>query len=65
VAKYTIERVAQIVEIEGLEYAILDYMNGDKIADENLAQMWDEAGDLLGKIWRILEPYMEGFAEEQ
>ena len=56
--KLTIEEVADIVEGEGLGYAVTDYMNSDSIEDEELAKLWEEASIAMRKIQEILEPYM-------
>lgn len=37
--KYTLEEVADIVQIEGLGYAIQHYMSGESIEDPELAQL--------------------------
>jgi hypothetical protein len=56
---YTIADVASIVEGEGLGYAIQHYLNPDKIEDEHLRQIWEEAYILLSEIDEILSPYYE------
>lgn len=48
--KYDLIEVADIVENEGLGYAVVDYMSGDSIADPELAALWDQAAGLLNRI---------------
>lgn len=55
--KYTLQEVADIVDTEGLGYAITDYTGSDSIEDEELSKLWKEAEEVLGKINKILEPY--------
>lgn len=46
--------VAEIVESEGLDYAITSYMGSTNFEDANLAELWDQAQDILGQIESIL-----------
>lgn len=55
----TNEEVAQIVENEGLGYAIQHYMDSSEFEDRELAAMWDEADTLLNKITEKLDQYTE------
>jgi hypothetical protein len=48
--KYSIEQVADIVESEGLGYAIQHYMSADSIEDEDLARLWRIAKEALDQI---------------
>jgi hypothetical protein len=48
--KYSISRIADIIETEGLSYAITEYLSPTNIRDEELATMWEEARDLLIRI---------------
>jgi len=57
--KMGLEQVAGVVENEGLGYAVQHYMSGKDIEDIHLAQLWDQAGDLLNEIDEILEPFMD------
>lgn len=59
--KYTIKQVAQIVESEGLDYAIQHYMGSDRIADADLAAAWDHASEALAAVEEILA----GVADDQ
>ena len=52
--KYTNEDVLDIVENEGLEYAILDCMTLDYIEDEELKELCKEAGDVLERVKKKL-----------
>lgn len=52
--KYTNEDVLDIVENEGLEYAILDYMTLDDIEDEELRELCKEAEGALGRVQKKL-----------
>jgi uncharacterized protein YgfB (UPF0149 family) len=53
--KMSLEEVAAKVEWEGLGYAVQHYMTGDSIADPHLAELWDQAKELLDEIDGILE----------
>lgn len=53
--KYTIEEIKDIVESEGLGYAIMEYVEAKKIEDPNLAELWRDAYDSLKGIEAILE----------
>lgn len=57
-SKVTKEELAQIVDSEGLGYAVQHYLSADKIEDEELSRLWKEAGELLNKIDNILEDFM-------
>lgn len=54
---YSNEEVFALIENEGIGYAIQDYLSADKIADEELAQMWSEAKQLLSAIEDYLNDY--------
>ncbi len=54
-----LQTVAEIVDNEGLGYAVLHYLSGVSIEDPELAKLWDEAAVILKKIETILEPYGE------
>lgn len=55
--KRDLQHVADIVDIEGLGYAIQCYMSGDGIADPELAAKWDACQALMNEIEHILEPF--------
>lgn len=47
---YTKEQVVDIIQKQGLGYAIQSYMRGKDIKDRGLAIIWDDAKDLLDRI---------------
>lgn len=60
--KYTLEQVADIVESEGLGYAVMDYMSADKIEDEDLAPElpWAlKTASGWNRIWVTAKPSLE------
>lgn len=57
--KYTLQDVADIVQSEGLGYAIHSYLSHDRIEDEELAKLWRDCSDLMDKIKAKLENYLE------
>ena len=58
--KFSISEIAGIIENEGLGYAVQHYMSGSSIKDEDLADMWDRARELLNEI----EEYVEENADD-
>lgn len=54
----SLQDVAEIVESEGLGYAVTGYMSHESIADKDLKELWKQASEILSKIENILEPYM-------
>lgn len=48
------EEVAEIVEQEGLGYAILSYIDGNEIKDGDLSTLWKRAEAVLREIEEIL-----------
>ena len=54
-SKYSIEEVADIVENEGLGYAVTDYINYKVIKDEKLAGLWLKAETALYEIQKVLD----------
>jgi hypothetical protein len=54
--KLSVEEVAEIVDCEGLDYAIQHYMGPDSIEDPNLAMLWADARETLAAIEKILYP---------
>lgn len=54
--KYTIDEVADIIEEEGIGYAIQKYLSAKNIADPKLADMWRRARILLAEIERYVDP---------
>lgn len=55
--KYSLQEVADIVENEGLDYAITSYLCPDSIEDVKLRKLWLEAGVALRTIEAMLEVY--------
>lgn len=47
--------VSEIVDREGLGYAIIAYMDSDDFEDRHLAKLWDKAQKILREIEDILE----------
>ena len=58
--KKTSEQVAQIVESEGLGYAIQSYLSPNEIKDKELADLWREAAEIMNEI----EAYLRGDCNE-
>lgn len=52
--KVTLEEVAQIIDSEGIGYAITGYLTYDKIADPRLAELWLQAQQVLAEIEEML-----------
>lgn len=59
----SIQEVAMIIQIEGLEYAITEYLSADNIEDVVLKDLWKKAkesirnvdkylGDILGEDYK-------------
>lgn len=61
--KYSIEQVADIVNSEGLGYAIQHYMSGDNIEDPELAKQWEKAKATLNIIEMILKDHLDQVPE--
>jgi len=51
----SIQEVGIIIQIEGLEYSITDYLSPHQIEDETLRKLWTEAREAIDKIDRYLE----------
>ena len=47
---YSVEEVAEIIEAEGIGYAVQEYLNPNSIEDEKLAKLWKQAQDILKEI---------------
>jgi hypothetical protein len=57
----TDEQVAIVVSNEGLGYAITGYMGSENFENKELAELWNQAKDVLDKIQNILdEAWVEG-----
>jgi hypothetical protein len=48
--KYTVEEVAEIVQSEGLGYAVQNFLSASRIEDPELADKWRRARQLLDEI---------------
>ena len=48
------QEVAQIVEQEGLDYAIQHYISSKDFEDRKLAELWTKAGEILDEIVDML-----------
>jgi hypothetical protein len=53
--KYGNEMAIQIIQGEGLGYAVTDYCRGDAFADEQTAKLWTDARQALGALCDYLE----------
>lgn len=53
--KYSVSQVADIISSEGLGYAIQSYLKSTQIKDEDLAEMWERASDILTEITEYIE----------
>jgi hypothetical protein len=42
--------VVDIIENEGMGYAVMNYMDSSQIMDLELAELWDEAATALGAL---------------
>lgn len=57
--KISVEDVASIVEVEGLGYAIGEYIDAEGIDDKALAELWGEAQNALDEVKEYLTPYFK------
>lgn len=53
--KYTVSDVANIVESEGLDYTILDYLSPSDIEDKQLKELFIKAREVLREIQTVLD----------
>lgn len=53
--QFSILEIKQIVESEGLGYAVQDYLSSESILDPKLKQLWDAAQHALNAIEQYLE----------
>ncbi len=53
-SKYNDKEIAEIVDSEGLWYAITSYLNSGDIENPELAELWAQAETILSKIDDIL-----------
>lgn len=59
VKKYSIKQIAEIVNNEGLGYAVQNYLGADEIKDKALATEWKKAKDSLDIIEGMLRDYLD------
>lgn len=52
--KYTLKRLMEVIEWEGLSYAVTE-ISSDRISNPEVARLWKSAGDALS----TLESYIE------
>lgn len=62
--KKTIEDLYDIVQNEGLGYAVADYVNPDTIEDDEMRKLWKEADEALKKVQRVLDKWEEENEDE-
>lgn len=62
--RMTNKQIAQIVDREGLDYAITAYMDSEDFEDRHLAMLWSRAREILDKITEILEEEEEIESDE-
>jgi hypothetical protein len=62
--KFTNEEVADMVEAEGLDYAIQHYVGHWEIKDPDLAKAWYNAKIALDEVENILEESKTGEEDE-
>jgi hypothetical protein len=53
--KLSVSEIAHVIESEGLGYAIQSYLSSSQIKDDDLADMWERASDLLKEITEYVE----------
>jgi hypothetical protein len=53
--EYSDAEVKQIVEDEGLGYAVMYYMGSDRIETPKLKQLWDEASLAMHRLEEYLD----------
>jgi hypothetical protein len=53
--KLTNDQVRDIIEHEGLGYAIADYLPASRIKSKRLAEMWQVAADVMNEIRKELK----------
>lgn len=55
--KLTVAQVQEVIESEGLEYAVLSYLLADKIANHDLSDLWTKAKEALEEIQSFIEDH--------
>jgi len=59
--KYSCSEIKNVLQNEGLAYAVTCYMASDQIADPKLAKLWDECANKIDE----LNSYIEKHSEEE
>ena len=62
--RHTLEDLYAIVESEGLDYAIENYVNADKIEDEAVRAKWKAAEEALAAVREMLKVYEDSCEED-
>ncbi|MHA2064993.1 MAG: hypothetical protein ACXABY_11520 [Candidatus Thorarchaeota archaeon] len=57
IKKYSIQDVKDIIEMEGLGYALAHYVTAERIEDMALKHAWDVAQSAIRTIESILEKH--------
>lgn len=52
--KYTLEEVRDIINSEGLGYAIQSFTTGDKMPTQKLKYLWNTAAKCMNEIEKIV-----------
>lgn len=53
--KLTVAQVQEVIETDGLEYAVLSHLSSDKIANHDLSDLWSKAKEALEEIQLFIE----------
>lgn len=62
--KMSLKEVAEVIEMEGLGYAVMEYMDADSIKDKHLADLWEEARVAMKNIDNYLVSKVPGYEPE-
>lgn len=57
-----LEQLRDIIEIEGLEYAVTSYMSGEDIEDDDIREAWINASEAFDELRALLRE--KGIEEE-
>ena len=61
--KVNMEYIQRVVESEGLEYAVCNYLSAERIEDQALALLWDKASCAMMDVEQYLKAH-GGWPEE-
>lgn len=53
--KLTVAQVQEVIETDGLEYAVLSHLSADKIANHDLSDLWAKAKEALEEVQLFIE----------